>query len=221
MAGVERVQPTQPGHLDRTAAAGIGAGISYDAGPMAADRARPRELSDDRTLSKRLSYVLRHAPESAGVTLDAQGWVAIDVLLRGLAAIGPALARTDLDRVVADNTKQRFAISDDGLRIRASQGHSVEVELGYPPAPPPAVLYHGTAERNLASIRAAGLERRDRHHVHLSAAIATARQVGGRHGRPIVLVVDAARMHADGHVFYVTPNRVWLVDAVPPGYLAP
>jgi len=176
-------------------------------------------MPDDRRLSKRLSYVLRHDPASIGITLDAAGWVAIDGLLAALAGHGAATSRADLDRVVAENTKQRFAISDDGLRIRANQGHSIDVELGYQPATPPAVLFHGTAVANLDSIRIRGLERRARHHVHLSADAVTARQVGGRHGRPVVVTVDATAMHGDGHQFWITPNGVWLVAAVPPRYL--
>lgn len=183
------------------------------------DDGERRDRDRDRATSKRLSFVLRHQPDAAGVVLDAQGWVAIDELLRGLAAHGPVVTRDDLARIVANDGKQRYAVSDDGLRIRASQGHSVEVELGYQPAAPPDVLYHGTAESNLASIRATGLDRRARHHVHLSATIETARAVGGRHGRPVVLVVDAAAMVRDGHVFHVSANGVWLVDAVPPRYL--
>lgn len=163
--------------------------------------------------------MLRHHPEAAGVTLDAQGWVDVDALLRGLGARGTALTRADLDRIVAADAKRRYAYSEDGARIRASQGHSVAVELGYEPAVPPPLLYHGTAERFLASILATGLDRRERHHVHLSAAEATARQVGGRHGRPVVLHVEASRMHADGVAFFVTANGVWLVEHVPPRYL--
>ena len=175
--------------------------------------------ADDRRASKFLSYVLRHHPDEVGVTLDAQGWVAVDALLAGMAAHGTVLTRTDLDRIVAEDSKRRYAYSDDGARIRASQGHSVDVELGYEPAAPPPLLYHGTAEQNLASILATGLDRRERHHVHLSAASDTARQVGGRHGRPIVLHVDAARMHGDGFAFFLTANGVWLVEQVPPIYL--
>jgi putative RNA 2'-phosphotransferase len=178
-----------------------------------------RQIDPDRQLSKLLSYVLRHHPDAAGVVLDAQGWVAIDALLAGLGARGTVLTRDVLDRIVAGDRKRRYAVSDDGLRLRASQGHSVEVELGYEPAEPPPVLYHGTAERNLDSIRATGLDRRERHHVHLSAAIETARQVGGRHGRPVVLVVDAAAMRAAGVVFYLAANGVWLVERVDPIYL--
>ncbi|MBZ0235077.1 MAG: RNA 2'-phosphotransferase [Deltaproteobacteria bacterium] len=174
---------------------------------------------DDRATSKLLSYVLRHHPEEAGVTLDPQGWVDVDALLAGLAARGTVLTRADLDRIVAADGKRRYAYSDDGARLRASQGHSVDVDLGYAPAVPPPLLYHGTAEKHLASILATGLDRRARHHVHLSAAVATARQVGGRHGRPVVLHVDAAGMHADGFSFFVTANGVWLVERVPPRYL--
>jgi putative RNA 2'-phosphotransferase len=176
-------------------------------------------MARDKQISKLLSFVLRHRPDEAGVTLDAQGWVAIDELLRGLAARGNPLTRADLERVVAENAKQRFAISPDGLRIRASQGHSVEVDLGYEPVEPPAILYHGTAAASVASILATGLERRERHHVHLSTTIDTARSVGGRHGAPVVLVIDAAAMHRDGHVFHVSANGVWLTDEVPARYI--
>jgi len=174
---------------------------------------------DDRRVSKLLSYVLRHQPAAGGVVLDAQGWVEVDALLAGLRARGEVLDRADLERIVAGDSKARYALSDDGLRIRASQGHSIDVDLGYAAAVPPPELFHGTALRFLASILATGLERRERHHVHLTAALATARTVGSRHGRPVVLVVDAARMHGDGHAFYVTPNGVWLVAAVAPTYL--
>jgi putative RNA 2'-phosphotransferase len=124
-----------------------------------------------------------------------------------------------LDEVVRTNDKQRFAFSPDGSRIRANQGHSVEVELGHAPADPPAVLYHGTSADAVASIRASGLLKQKRHHVHLSERPDTATAVGGRHGAPVVLAVDAARMRADGLAFYRTPNGVWLADAVPAAYL--
>jgi putative RNA 2'-phosphotransferase len=188
-------------------------------GMAASTRIARLVTTDDTRTSKLLSYILRHRPDQAGITLDLQGWVAVDALLAGLSARGTAITRADLDRIVAADSKQRYAYSDDGTRIRASQGHSVDIDLGYEPAVPPALLYHGTAERNLESILATGLDRRERHHVHLSAAVATARQVGGRHGRPVVLHVDAARMHADGFAFFVTANGVWLVDRVPPAYL--
>lgn len=169
--------------------------------------------------SKFLSLVLRHEPARAGIVLDAAGWVEVDTLLRGCAKAGVTISRKELERLVAESDKQRFALSEDGLRIRANQGHSVEVELQLAPQVPPAVLYHGTAERFLAAILAGGLEKRARHHVHLSAERATAATVGGRHGRPVVLTVAAGEMHAAGHVFFRSANGVWLTDQVPPQYL--
>ncbi|WP_317196767.1 RNA 2'-phosphotransferase [Hymenobacter piscis] len=120
---------------------------------------------------------------------------------------------------MATSPKQRFRLSDDQQRIRASQGHSVAVELGYVPMVPPATLYHGTTERYLSIILEQGLLKMNRQHVHLSADSATARQVGSRHGVPVVLVVDTAQMHADGNPFYQADNGVWLTEAVPPQYL--
>ncbi len=172
-------------------------------------------------LSKWLSYTLRHDPASAGVVLDRAGWTAVEALLAAAASHGHAMSRAELQTVVADSDKLRFAFSPDGLRIRANQGHSVSVDLGLPPQVPPAVLYHGTAKRFLPSIRKDGLTPQERHHVHLSIDPKATLAVGGRHGHPLLLRIDAARMHADGHVFFVTANGVWLVDAVPPSYLEP
>lgn len=169
--------------------------------------------------SKLLSLVLRHEPGSVGIELDSAGWVRVDVLLAALAKHGHALTRAELDVIVETSPKKRFAYSDDGGEIRASQGHSVDVDLELAAASPPDVLYHGTSAANLESILRAGLEKRSRHHVHLSADTDTARNVGSRHGRPVVLRVDTARMHGDGVPFYLSANGVWLVDAVAPGYL--
>jgi putative RNA 2'-phosphotransferase len=170
--------------------------------------------------SKRLSYVLRHAPGRVGLILDAAGWVDVDALL---AALG--WTRAELEHVVATNDKRRFAFDDTGTRIRASQGHSVAVDLGYVAEVPPPVLFHGTAERNLPAIQAEGLRPGRRHAVHLSPDEATAFRVGARHGgvggRAIVLRVDAEGMVHDGAVFTRSANGVWLVDAVPPAFLAP
>ena len=165
--------------------------------------------------SKRLSYVLRHAPGSVGLTLDAAGWVGVDALL---AALG--WTRDELERVVATNDKRRFAFDPTGTRIRASQGHSVAVDLGYAGQDPPPVLFHGTTQRNLPAIEAEGLQPGRRHAVHLSPDVGTARRVGARHGRPVVLRVDAAGLAAAGAVFTCSANGVWLVDAVPPAFLA-
>jgi putative RNA 2'-phosphotransferase len=165
--------------------------------------------------------VLRHRPADFGVSLDAAGWVSVESLLDALRAHHPrdAVTFAEVRAVVATSDKQRFALSDDGLRIRAQQGHSVPVDLGHAPAEPPAVLYHGTVARFLPSIRALGLVRGTRHHVHLSRTIEAARAVGARRGRPVILVVGAAAMAAAGHVFLRTPNDVWLTDHVPARFL--
>jgi putative RNA 2'-phosphotransferase len=176
----------------------------------------------DRSLvraSKFLSLVLRHDPGRIGITLDAAGWVEVDALLGAAAAAGVALDRATLERVVAGNDKQRFAFSADGARIRASQGHSVRVELGLEPVAPPEVLFHGTAARFVESIRAGGLRPGSRTHVHLSPDEATAVAVGRRHGGPVVLRVAALAMHRDGHAFFRSENGVWLTGAVPARYL--
>jgi putative RNA 2'-phosphotransferase len=171
------------------------------------------------TTSKLLSYVLRHRPDSIGLALDAHGWAGVDELLACLAAQGKRVDRALLERVVAENDKGRFAFSEDRARIRASQGHSIAVDLQLREAEPPAVLYHGTASRFLKSILASGLRAGARHHVHLSADVQTATRVGARHGFPAVLLVDAARMRADGIAFYLSDNGVWLTSDIKPGYL--
>ncbi|MFE3164573.1 RNA 2'-phosphotransferase [Streptomyces sp. NPDC059224] len=178
-----------------------------------------RTWDERRTVkvSKYLSKHLRHQPERIGLTLDEAGWVEIDTLLAAAAAHGFPVTREELDHVVAANDKQRFAI--EGARIRASQGHSVDVELGLPPAVPPPYLYHGTVARYLDAIRTAGLRPMSRHDVHLSADRETATRVGARRGRPVVLSVDAGAMHRAGHVFHISANGVWLTRAVPPQYL--
>jgi putative RNA 2'-phosphotransferase len=170
-------------------------------------------------VSKRLSHVLRHRPDSVGLTLDDAGWADVGDLLAALAAHGLPLSRAELDRVVAANDKRRFAYDGTGTRIRASQGHSVPVDLGYAAEQPPAVLFHGTPVRNLPAILAEGLRPGRRHAVHLSPDEPTARAVGERRGRAAVLRVDAAGLAAAGAVFTRSANGVWLVDAVPPGYL--
>lgn len=170
-------------------------------------------------LSKFLSLVLRHNPGQIGITLDPGGWVAVETLLQAANRAGTPLTRAQLERVVSENDKQRFRFSEDGLRIRANQGHSVEVELGLAPQTPPAILYHGTATRFLAAIRQEGLKPGSRQQVHLSSDMATAQMVGARHGKPVVLTVNSGQMAADGHCFYQADNGVWLTDRVPPVYL--
>ncbi|AMR26721.1 RNA 2'-phosphotransferase [Hymenobacter psoromatis] len=170
-------------------------------------------------LSKFLSQHLRHQPEAIGLRLVPGGWVAVADLLAACAAYGHPLTRDELEDIVEDNDKQRFAFDETGLRIRAQQGHSVEVDLQLTPATPPAVLYHGTAPAALPAIRAAGLQKMTRHHVHLTTDEATARRVGQRRGRPLLLAIDAAGLHAAGGVFFRSGNGVWLTEAVPPQYV--
>ena len=169
--------------------------------------------------SKFLSLVLRHQPEKVGVTLDPEGWVSVSRLLRALEAHGLRLTPDELREVVRANDKQRFSFSPDGLSIRASQGHSVQVELGYEQSEPPPTLYHGTAERFLPSIRRQGLLKGSRHHVHLSEQEATAVAVGRRYGRPVTLTIASGAMHADGHQFFRAANGVWLTEHVPARYI--
>ncbi|MFE9722048.1 RNA 2'-phosphotransferase [Streptomyces sp. NPDC005794] len=176
-------------------------------------------MDERRTVkvSRYLSKHLRHSPDRIGISLDPQGWVAVDELLRACARHGVAVTRDELDHVVAADDKQRFAV--DGDHIRASQGHSVTVDLGLPPAEPPAYLYHGTVARTLGAIRTEGLRPMNRHHVHLSPDRETAVRVGARRGAPVVLAVDTGAMHQAGHVFHVSANGVWLTDSVPPEFL--
>jgi putative RNA 2'-phosphotransferase len=171
-------------------------------------------------LSKFLSLVLRHQPEVIGIRLDENGWTDVALLLQQLNLHHTLVDMGTLVYVVETNIKKRFAFNDDRTRIRASQGHSVPVDLGYAPAQPPALLYHGTAVQNVNSILQEGLHKRSRRHVHLSADINTAIKVGQRHGKPQVLKVDAQRMQQDGLVLYLSANGVWLTDAVPARYIS-
>ncbi|MBV9850659.1 MAG: RNA 2'-phosphotransferase [Armatimonadetes bacterium] len=170
-------------------------------------------------ISKYLSKHLRHQPERIGLALAPGGWVGVDDLLAACAAHGMRLSRAELDEVVARNNKQRFSLDETRTRLRANQGHSVDVDLELEPATPPDVLYHGTGHRTADLIRREGLRRMSRHHVHLSRDVETARRVGARHGRPVVFAVDAGAMHRAGLVFYCSANGVWLTEHVPPQYL--
>jgi putative RNA 2'-phosphotransferase len=174
---------------------------------------------DDTRASKFLSLVLRHQPEVLGLTLDPGGWIGVEVLLEALRSHGRPLLREDLRRIIDEDAKARYAWDVERDRVRAQQGHSVEVDLGLTRAEPPPLLFHGTPDRNVEAILRDGLRRGARHHVHLSVDRATAAQVGGRRGSYTVLVVDAGRMHWDGLVFYRSANGVWLTDAVPSRYL--
>ncbi|QDV38199.1 RNA 2'-phosphotransferase [Tautonia plasticadhaerens] len=170
-------------------------------------------------VSKFLSLVLRHRPESIGLTLDEGGWASVEDLIARAGRHGTRLSRELIAEVVASNDTQRFRLSEYGSRIRASQGHSISVELGLEPVEPPGVLDHGTATRFLDSILRDGLRPSGRQHVHLSGDVPTAEAVGRRHGRPVVLEVASGRMVEDGFPFFRSDNGVWLTARVPPGYL--
>lgn len=171
-------------------------------------------------ISKFLSYVLRHQPASIGLTLDDQGWVSVTELLRQANAHGKQFTHADLLQVVAENDKQRFRLSDDGLMIRASQGHSLKVDLALTAQQPPEVLYHGTATRFLNAILVEGLKAKSRQQVHLSADKKTAFKVAMRHGKPVILQVATMAMHAQGFKFFLSDNGVWLIDYVPVEFLS-
>jgi len=171
-------------------------------------------------ISRFLSLVLRHQPETLGVALDGHGWTDVAALLEKMKSKGWTIDRDILDHVVAANSKKRFAYDETGTKIRASQGHSVDVDLAYEPSAPPELLYHGTGEKSLASILKTGLDKRSRRHVHLSSDKRTAVTVGSRHGKPVVLEVRAGEMQRKGRVFYLSANGVWLTDSVPPEFLS-
>jgi putative RNA 2'-phosphotransferase len=171
------------------------------------------------TTSKFLSLVLRHNPESIGLHLDPQGWASVDMLISLAGACGRDLTTDIIREVVATSDKQRFALSPDGLRIRANQGHSVPVELNLPAIEPPEILFHGTAQRFVPSIEREGLLPGLRNHVHLSADNETAVRVGLRHGKPVVLQVRALDMFSVGFVFFRSENGVWLTKTVPPEFI--
>lgn len=171
-------------------------------------------------ISRFLSLLLRHKPGTVGLVLDENGWADVNELLEKMKPHGFHVSKEQLEEVVFTNNKKRFAFNEDHTKIRASQGHSIAVDLKMEPVTPPAFLYHGTGEKSVASILATGLEKRSRQHVHLSADKETALAVGSRHGKPVVLVINARQMQADGFLFYLSANKVWLTDAVPVLYIS-
>ena len=174
---------------------------------------------DRNTISKFLSLILRHNPETIGLKLDENGWADVEELIDRSAGGGRTFSRADLEEIVTLNDKQRFAFNEDKTRIRANQGHSVEVELQLEPKQPPELLYHGTVDRFLQNIRAEGLQKMNRHHVHLSADKTTAERVGSRRGEAVILVVRSGEMNRDGLVFFLSGNGVWLTEFVPEKYI--
>ena len=170
-------------------------------------------------ISKFMSLVLRHRPEEIGLTLDENGWANVEELINRMNAKGADANKAIIELIVATNDKKRFAFNEDKTMIRASQGHSIEVELDLQPTTAPDLLYHGTAERSVAGILQSGIQKQSRQHVHLSETIETAKAVGSRHGRPVIFIIDAKQMQADGLVFYLSANKVWLSDDIPSQYI--
>ena len=172
-------------------------------------------------LSKFLSLILRHHPETVGITLDPHGWADVDELILKVNQAGRyALDKVLLEEIVRTDNKQRYSFNGDHSRIRANQGHSIQVDVELEEKIPPAVLYHGTGEKSVNSILQQGVLPRSRLYVHLSPTPEIARQVGSRHGKPAVFQVDSGKMSLSGIPFYLSKNGVWLVKEVPPQYLS-
>lgn len=174
---------------------------------------------ENTRISKFLSLVLRHSPETIGIDLDENGWTNVETLINKVNEKGFSIDTDILKHVVETNSKKRFAFNDTFDKVRANQGHSVEVELGYESKQPPTILYHGTGERTVSQIQVTGLVKMERHHVHLSADIETALKVGQRHGKPVVFEVLAGQMYQNKFDFYLTDNGVWLTDHVPVSFI--
>jgi len=171
-------------------------------------------------VGKFLSLVLRHNPQKINIELDEEGWTDVTILLRQLKKFNHAITFEELEFLVENNPKQRYSFNSNQSKIRANQGHSVQVDLGLKKVAPPDILFHGTADRFLEEIQGKGLIKMSRHHVHLSADEETASKVGKRHGRLVMLQVDAKRMSEEGFEFYLSENNVWLTDHVPSEFLS-
>ncbi len=172
----------------------------------------------ENQLSKYVSYILRHSPEEIGIKLEEQGWTNVTEFIQKSQS-KYVFDLEDLKQVVENNSKKRFEFSQDGQKIRAQQGHTVEIDLKLPNVEPPKELYHGTATRFLESIKKEGLKPMSRHDVHLSFNKTTAEKVGERHGKVIVLIIDTEKMYQEGFKFQCTANNVWLTKEVPIRYI--
>ncbi len=176
--------------------------------------------NSDKGLGKTLSYILRHHPEEFDVKMDSHGWVNVDELIKNMCKSVRIINREILDRIVRENDKKRYSYNENKTKIRANQGHSIPVDLDLLPVTPPDVLYHGTAEAYLDSIRKNGIMKMSRNHVHLSIDTETAFEVGSRHGKPVILVIDTKRMYNDGIDFYLSENNRWLCEHIPFEYVS-
>lgn len=174
--------------------------------------------SDLTKISKYISLILRHKPEVIGIQLDANGWANVEALLAGIGRKYPIDFEVSEEIVRTDN-KERYSFNEDKTKIRANQGHSIQVDVELSVTEPPEILYHGTAERFSASIEAKGLLPQNRLYVHLSPDMETAEKVGRRHGKPIIYLVNAGQMRQEGYTFLLSANGVWLTKMVPAQYL--
>jgi putative RNA 2'-phosphotransferase len=168
-----------------------------------------------KNISKLLSLVLRHQPEYLGIHLNENGWTDVSILIEKINEHGSAVDMHMIEQIVETNDKKRFAFNDNKTLIRASQGHSIDVDVELQQAMPPEILFHGTTLKNLTLILEQGLQKQTRRHVHLSSDEHTAKAVGSRHGTPCVLLVNAKAMYEKGYSFYLSENMVWLTDHVP------
>lgn len=170
-------------------------------------------------LSRFISFILRHKPESVGITLDEHGWASVSELLLGINASGNEIDMKTLEEIVAEDEKQRYSFNDNKTKIRANQGHSVNVDVELKKAEPPEILFHGTGEKYVPSIKIEGLKPKSRLYVHLSSDRETAVKVGSRHGKPVVFEVNSGEMSRRGYEFFLSENGVWLTKIVPAEYL--
>lgn len=173
------------------------------------------EAKNNKRLSKFLSLILRHRPEVIGITLDESGWANVKELIEKMNATGDKISFETLNYIVETNAKKRFAFNPDKTKIRANQGHSITVDHNFKALTPPEFLFHGTGEQFVTSILKQGILKRQRHHVHLSLDKETAYKVGQRHGKPVILKIEALKMYEAGFSFYRSENNVWLTNYVP------
>ena len=176
--------------------------------------------SQNKKISKFLSFVLRHKPETINLVLDENGWANVEELITKSTNDSQGFTFEELDEIVLTNDKKRFIFNEDKTKIRANQGHSIEIDLALKPQQPPEFLYHGTAQNNVESILENGIEKRNRQHVHLSQDKETATKVGMRHGKPLILTIKTGKMFEDGILFYLSENNVWLTDFVDSKYIS-
>ena len=172
-----------------------------------------------KTTSKFIAYVLRHNPSVVGIELDEHGWADVNALIDDVCKTGRFLNIQTIEEIVQNDNKHRFSFNDDRTKIRANQGHSIDVDVEMKACPPPDILYHGTAEKYIESIRKNGILKKSRNYVHLSKDVDTAIKVGARHGKAIVLKIDARQMYADGYIFLLSANGVWQTEQVPFKYV--